>query len=97
MSATRVSKIRRNATFENHKECAEIVQQIEALSSTLFDKVSAMTPKNYQSFSKTQKIFSTIRELKSALDDDIHKLKDDALPSDLSRDELKFIYYPRSS
>lgn len=93
MASIRVSKIRRNATFENHKECAEIVKQLEELSGQLFDKVSSMTPKKYESYNKTYKIFSTIRELKSALDDDIHKLKDDQLPEDITRDELKFIYY----
>lgn len=95
MSATRVSKIRRNQTFESHQECAEIINQIEILSTRLLDKVQKMTPKHYLSYAKVNKIFTTTREAKDALDSDIHKLPDDSLPEiyRLKRDDLKHIYY----
>jgi len=82
-----------SATFESHQECAEIINQIESLTIRLMDKVHKMTPKHNRSYAKVNKIYKTTREAKDALDSDIHKLSDEALPENIKRDNLKHIYY----
>lgn len=97
LMSTRISRIRRNQNLDNHKECSALLLQIQELSEKLFDKVQSMTPRHYESYAKSFKLNTTTRELKNALDNDIHKLEDSQLPEGTDRDTLKFIYYPLSS